>query len=250
MLASRFFSRVALALSVWAMLPGIAQAEGLQVAPVSVTIPERSGTVFLTNEGSEPLRAQVRVFRWSQANGEDVLAETTELVASPPFVSIAPGSQQVVRLVRVAAAPDPSAPCEQTFRIVVDELPAADGPVSDGLQYVLRFSVPVYLTTPACEGLAPMLAWQIEQGSEGPALVVANNGQVRAQLADLSLVDAGGSRRDLGSGLVGYVLPGQHRRFALNSGTSSSAALSRGTIEVSVNGSRVVAPVTLALSGQ
>ena len=74
--------------------------------------------------------------------------------------------------------------------------------------------------------------------------------RVRAQLADLSLVDAGGSRIDLGSGLVGYVLPGQNRRFALNSGTSNSAAITRGTIEVSVNGSRVVASVTLALPGQ
>ncbi|MXO70616.1 fimbrial biogenesis chaperone [Alteraurantiacibacter buctensis] len=245
MSASRSLHRVALTLSAWAMLPGIAQAEGLQVAPVSVTIPERSGTVWLTNEGGEALRAQVRVFRWSQDNGEDVLAETTDLVASPPFVSIPAGAQQVVRLVRTAAAADPAAPCEQTFRIVVDELPAAERQAGDGLQYVLRFSVPVYLTTPACAELDPVLTWRIEQGSEGSALVVANTGQVRAQLADLSLVAAGGTRSDLGGGLVGYVLPGQQRHFVLN-----SAAVSGGTVEVSVNGSRVVAPVALASSGQ
>lgn len=245
MIASHILSRVALALSVWAMLPGIAQAEGLQVAPVSVTIPERSGTVWLTNQGSEALRAQVRVFRWSQANGEDVLAETTDLVASPPFVSIAAGEQQVVRLVRTAPAADPSAPCEQTFRIIVDEVPTGDRPAGDGLQYVLRFSVPVFLTTPACADLAPVLSWRIEQGGDGLALLVANSGQVRAQLADLSLVAADGSRLSVGSGLVGYVLPGQQRRFAL-----APSAAAGGNIEVSVNGSRVVAPVALASAGQ
>lgn len=243
--APRTLSRVALTLSAWAMLPGIAHAEGLQVAPVSVTIPERSGTIWLTNEGNEPLRAQVRVFRWSQNEGEDVLAETTDLVASPPFVAVAPGAQQVVRLVRTAAAVDPSAPCEQSFRIVVDELPAADRPDGSGLQYVLRFSVPVYLTTPACADLAPVLAWRIEQGHDGPALLVANTGQVRAQLADLALVAAGGARTDVGSGLVGYVLPGQQRRFTLN-----STAIAGGNVEVSVNGSRVVAPVALVPAGQ
>lgn len=245
MMASRFHSRAALAFSVWSMLPGIAQAEGLQVAPVSVTIPERSGTVWLTNEGSETLRAQVRVFRWSQDNGEDVLVETTDLVASPPFVSIASGTQQVVRLVRTAEVADPAGPCEQTFRIIVDELPTAERQPGDGLQYVLRFSVPIYLTTPACAELAPVLAWRLEQGSEGNSLVVANTGQVRAQLADLVLVSAGGARSDLGRGLVGYVLPGQQRRFVFN-----STAVAGGTVEVSVNGSQVVAPVALVPLGQ
>lgn len=248
MRAARNLSRVALALSACVMLPGIAQAEGLQVAPVAVTIPERSGVVWLTNQGTAALRAQVRVFRWSQDNGEDVLAETSELVASPPFVSIEPGAQQVVRLVRLGEAANDPAHCEQTFRIIVDELPAADRPATTGLQYVLRFSVPVYLTSPACAAGAPALAWQVEATADGPALLVANTGQIHAQLADLSIVDAGGTRHNLGSGLVGYVLPGQLRRFTLSSAPASLA--DRGTVEVSVNGSRVIVPVSLAPAGQ
>lgn len=248
MIAPRFLSRVALAVSAWAMLPAIAHAEGLQVAPVAVTIPERSGVVWLTNQGTAPMRAQVRVFRWSQHDGEDVLAETTDLVASPPFVSINPGSQQVVRLVRQGEAASDPARCEQTFRIIVDELPAADRPASTGLQYALRFSVPVYLTSPRCADSAPVLTWHIERTGDGVALVVANGGQAHAQLADLAMVDAAGNRTDLGAGLVGYVLPGQQRRFTLSS--APAALADRGTVEVSVNGSRVVAPVSLARPGQ
>lgn len=161
MRAARILSRAALALSACAMLPGIAQAEGLQVAPVSVTIPARSGVVWLTNQGSAAMRAQVRVFRWTQQDGEDVLAETQDLVASPPFVSIASGDQQVVRLVQLANAVPAGTPCEQAFRIIVDELPATDRQSGEGLQYVMRFSIPVYVTNPACAGIVPALSWRL-----------------------------------------------------------------------------------------
>ena len=192
------------------------------------------------------MRAQVRVFRWTQADGEDLLAETTELMASPPFVTVAAGSQQVVRLVRLG---DPAAggACEQTYRIIVDELPEAEQSPSDGLRYVMRFSIPVYLTNPACGDIAPALNWRIEPGPEGQVLVVHNTGQQHAQLADLVMVDAQGARHEVSAGLVGYVLPGQTRRIILSAAPPAAAA---GTVEVSVNGSKVIAPVSLAPAGQ
>lgn len=246
MRAARFLPCAALALSACVMLPGMAQAEGLQVAPVAVTIPARSSVVFVSNQGASPLRAQVRVFRWSQQDGEDMLAETTELVASPPFVTVASGSQQVVRLVRLGE-PDAGVPCEQTYRIIVDELPAGEQPPSDGLRYVMRFSIPVYLTNPACGEITPALGWWIEQAADGPALVVQNTGQQHAQLADLAMVDLRGNRREVAAGLVGYVLPGQTRHFSLS---SVPAAAAGGTLEVSVNGIKVIASVALAQTGQ
>lgn len=226
------------------MLPSIAQAEGLQVAPVSVTIPARSGVVWLTNEGSAAMRAQVRVFSWTQQDGEDVLAETTELVASPPFLSIDAGNQQVVRLVRLADDVPAGTPCEQTYRIIVDELPAADRPTGTGLQYVMRFSIPVYVTNPACGEIAPALTWRLENTPAGRELVVENTGQQHAQLADLFMVDARGHRTEIGGGLVGYVLPGHSRHFMLSTTPADLAAA--GTVEVSLNGTKVIAPVSLA----
>lgn len=245
MRAVRIFSCAALVLSACAMFPSIAQAEGLQVAPVSVTIPFRSSVVWLTNQGSHAVRAQVRVYRWSQQDDEDVLAEATELVASPPFVSIEPGAQQVVRLVRLDAASERT--CEQTFRIIVDELPAADQPTGEGLRYVMRFSIPVFVTNPACGEVAPILSWWLETNDAGPTLVAQNSGQRSAQLADLALLDAQGNRSEVGGGLAGYVLPGQTRRFQMSSVPAFNAA---GSVEVSVNGTKVIAPVSLAQPGQ
>lgn len=244
MIATRTLSRAALAVSAWAMLPGIAHAGGLQVAPVSVTIPERSGVVWLNNESEEPLRAQVRVFRWTQANGEDVLAETTDVVASPPFAEIAPGTQQVIRLVRFGGGAVAMTTCEQTYRIIVDELPPADQPATTGLQYVLRYSVPVYLTNPACQAQPPALTWRIEAADGAVMLVVANAGQFHAQLANAAFIDAQGQRTEITGGLLGYVLPQAERRFVIPVATEALAV--GGNLEVKVNGEQVIAPVSLA----
>lgn len=245
MSAARFLSCAALALSACATLPSVAQAEGLQVAPVSVAIPGRSGVVWLTNEGRDAMRAQVRVFRWSQRDGEDVLTEATDLVASPPFVSIDPGEQQVVRLVRLDASAERS--CEQAFRIIVDELPLADQPAGEGLRYLMRFSIPVFATNSTCNQDGPTLTWWLEATDDGPTLVAHNSGQRSAQLADVALLDAQGNRGEVSGGLAGYVLPGQTRRFQVVSAPAFSAA---GLVEVSVNGSKVIAPVSLAQISQ
>jgi fimbrial chaperone protein len=248
MIASRILTRLALAATACAALPNVAHADGLQVAPVSVTIPERSGVVWLTNDAERPLRAQVRVFSWQQLNGEDQLVETADLIASPPFVEIAPGGQQVIRLVRFGEAAISMAECEQTYRIIVDELPTADAPQQPGLQYVLRYSVPVYLTNPACSETQPQLSWRLESNGDGTSLDVANSGQTHAQLASVTFVAASGQRVEISGGLLGYVLPGTHRRFALAEPVEAFA--DGGNLEVSVNGSQVVAPVSLADPGQ
>lgn len=248
MIAPQTLSRVAVALLACVMLPGIAHAEGLQVAPVSVTIPERSGLVWLNNESERPLQAQIRVYRWHQDAGEDELVETSDLVASPPFVAVEPGQQQVIRLVRFGDAAVNQTVCEQTYRIIVDELPSVDAAPEDGLQYVLRYSVPVYLTDPECGDSEPLLSWQIARDGDQAWLNVVNLGQTRAQLANVSFIKADGTALEISGGLLGYVLPGAERHFALANPASEFG--NGGQIEVSINGSQVREPVSLVEESQ
>ena len=54
-----------------ALLAGTsASASGLQVAPVSIDVPatQNAEGLWLSNTGDTPVRAQVRVFRWTQEN--------------------------------------------------------------------------------------------------------------------------------------------------------------------------------------
>lgn len=248
MIILRNFQPVAIALLACAALPWVAHAEGLQVAPVSVEIPERSGVVWLNNGSDETLHAQVRVFRWHQENGEDELVETEDLMASPPFAEIQPGGEQVIRLVRFGDAVAANGACERSYRIIVDELPSTQSNDTANLQYVLRYSVPVYLTSPSCAQQQPSLNWQIVADGNQAWLSVVNLGEMRAQLANVNFEAADGRSFAITSGLLGYVLPGATRRFALPD--SAAAYVDGGHIEVQLNGSQLREPVSLATSSQ
>lgn len=69
----------------------------------------------------------------------------------------------------------------ESYRLIVDELPAPEHTPRKGLQLVLRYSVPVFLNSG--ENPQPTLLWQFEpQGKGKTALVVHNTGTVRAQI--------------------------------------------------------------------
>ncbi len=230
------------------LTPVSAHAEGLLVAPVSLEIDGRSGIVWLNNQSDKPLRAQVRVFRWDQSIDDDALVATQELVASPPFANIAAGGKQVIRLVRLGDAAAQMTDCERTYRILVDEVPAPTERPQQGLTYKLRYSVPVFLTNPACKQPAPQVTWTVDVAGDRAWLNVVNSGQTRAQLASLSVVAADGKRTDLDGGLVGYVLAGSTRRFALRQNAAVFAA--GGRLEALVNGKPLAQPFALVRKSQ
>ena len=226
--------------------PEPAQAQGLQVSPVSVTIEQRSSVLRLANGSERALRAQVRVYRWSQEEGEDELSETQDLLASPPFVNVEPGNEQIIRLVRANPVATQTA-CEQTFRIIVDELPAEPDQRAAGLNYALRYSVPVYLKDPACDPAPPSLTFVIESEGDETWLKVTNSGETRAQLANIAFTGKDGSDITISPGLLGYVLAGAQRRFKLAQPAADFTG--GGQIQVQVNGTARQEPVSLAQLG-
>src|ERR1700694_5222625 len=84
-----------------------AQAGSLQVAPVlvDVTAPGAASTVTLRNEGTTPIDAQIRVFRWSLVDGQEKLEPTDDVIASPPSVTLTPNGQYIARIARVSKRP-------------------------------------------------------------------------------------------------------------------------------------------------
>ena len=188
-------------------------AASLQVSPTSIFIAaERTASgLTLSNGGTQPLHAQVRVFLWSQANGEERLEATTDVAISPPMLELPPGAQQLVRVIRLTPPP---ADVEQSYRIIVDELPEGRAAVEgQGLQFVLRYSIPVFLS-PLNPAISPLLHTTLSYENGETFLEVGNQGNGHAQLSDLALVRAD-NRQLIAPGLSGYVLPGQRRRWLL-----------------------------------
>ena len=210
-----------------------ANASGLQVAPVGVSLtPEApAGSLTLSNVGESKLHAQVRVYAWRQDRDGDTLEPSEDLMVSPPMIALEPGAQQLVRVIRNGPAPAPGTG-EQSFRIVIDELPIGERS-GRGLDFVLRYSLPVFVENDS-RGDRPALAWDLFEKDGAVALQVTNEGGKHAQIADVAVRAADGSRIVLAEGLLGYALPGASRTW----GTAApwSESVRTGTLEVRIDG--------------
>jgi len=210
------------------VLGGPAQAASLQVSPIRVEFEptEQAQALNLSNNGTEPLEAQVRVQRWSQADGREVLSPADDIVASPAIVRIAPGQRQVVRLVRAHPVAGGK---ELSYRVLVDELPKQQSQQEGGLKVLLRYSIPVFVAatrqladqatgkaSPAETDLTRVSA-KLERGDNGKSqLHVRNDGISHVRISFLSLSGSNGSRQSLGNGLIGYVLAGQEMSWPVD----------------------------------
>lgn len=198
---------------------------------IDVPAARQAGGLTLTNNGEQPLTVQLRAFRWTQVGGEDVLEPTSDLALSPPLLELAPGADQLVRIVRLG--PPPAG--EVAYRVVVDELPleqAADTG-RPGVRLVLRYSIPVFIAPVGDPGTAPTLHARVAGEGGDRRFELENLGTGRAQVSDLALVAPDGRRQVIASGLSGYVLPGQRRHWEL---PGVPAAAEGGTINARING--------------
>jgi fimbrial chaperone protein len=197
----RLIGIVAPVLALSALSP--VRASSLSVVPISIDIvqPAATGTMTLRNREARPLNAQVRVFRWTQVDGQDLLEPTQDVIPSPPIVTINPGADYVVRLQRTAAAEIAG---EEAYRVVVDELPNPNRQRNGTIALVLRYLVPVFFLSP--DATQPKLVWSLTRRNGRTMLSAANNGDKRIQIVDLGLGTVAGRTAAIAKGLAGYVL--------------------------------------------
>lgn len=185
-------------------------ASGLQVSPVSITTAANkiSTIIHVSNESAKPLQAQIRIFSWRQEENKDVLEETDEIVASPPFVKLDPSAKQLVRLVRVKPKIGSG---EENFRLMVDELPVPEQ-LEKGINLHMRYSIPMRILAKGKEILKPSLSidWIVQQDTL--IITIKNTGSARAQIGSIQ-VQTANEKINVTTGLVGYVLPDSTREW-------------------------------------
>lgn len=194
--------------------------------PVDPVIePDRAaGALWLENQGSAPAVMQVRVFRWTQVNGEDRYEEQLDVEASPPMARIQPGARQLIRLTSDRTA---RLPGESAYRVIVDEIPVRDAAAegsslsdgeasaspSVGVRFQMRYSIPLFVYAPLADGTkldrksAPQLVCTLSGEQEQKRVQITNSGKTSVRLVDAAF-DVAGQQVFLGKGLVGYALPG------------------------------------------
>lgn len=219
-----------------AMSINIAAASGLQIAPVTLTLQatQNADGIWLSNAGESVLNAQVRVFHWHQGADGDKLSPSQGLVISPPMLALAPGERQLIRVIRTAP---PSASTEDAYRLSIDELPPAKLE-KNKLQFVMRYSVPVFIQPTTQDDMAAKLRWKMQQRDGKNFLEVSNQGNAHAQLSAATIVQRNGVKKVISPGLLGYVLPGSTMRWIIS--PSASDTHYGGKVEVTVNGQKTV----------
>lgn len=186
-------------------------AATLQISPVNVEFAAKQNAVGLTlsNPGDTPVYGQVRVYTWTQEDGDDKLTPSDAIAASPPILRIEGGGSQIIRLVRVTNTPPL---VEQNYRLLVDELPEPGQPARSGISIRMRYSIPVFVV-PATAPAKPDLRFTLKRIDGDWYLETRNLGGSRAQIGATRLVDATGKPLSLTNGLLGYALAGQRRLF-------------------------------------
>jgi fimbrial chaperone protein len=182
---------------------GQVRAASLQISPVLVEVqaPAGAAAISLRNSGATPLTAQVRVFSWQQTNGSDQLIQTRNVVASPPFVEIPAKSEQIVRLVRLTKA---AIIGEDSYSVLVDEVPQTSGQSGTAVHFAVRYSVPVFFQGGQANIAA--LDWRLQQQAGKFVLTARNDGDQHVRVSALNLSTSHGSKASFGAGLIGYVL--------------------------------------------
>jgi fimbrial chaperone protein len=227
----------AMGLAALAAIPS-AQASTFQVNPVVLEVVAGRQNAVLTVRNSEavPVSIQLHLFRWTQKAGEDVYAETDDLIASPPIVTIPAAGTQIVRIGPRAGQ------LSGAYRVMLEEiLPAA---VRKGeVRIALRLNLPLYVT-PANAAM-PALRWSGWRDATGSIVLQADNDGGRyATVVALGAIDAAQKAVPLTS-RFGAVLPGGSRRWVVGKHPELGAGT---TLQLTVSGSdgtSVRTPVTL-----
>ncbi|ABS17459.1 molecular chaperone (plasmid) [Brucella anthropi] len=190
-----------------------ANAASLRLAPTTLELfaPDSAAVLNLRNEAKYPLNVQVRVFRWIQQGGVEQLEPTSDVVASPPSTSLPPNADYVVRILRVNKTPVKK---EESYRVVVDELPDPSRRKAGTVSLVVRHVIPVFFRTP--DAGAPEVSWSLARSGGSLMLVARNAGGTTMRLSDVKL-SQGGKAVASRKGLVGYVLAGATMQWPIGS---------------------------------
>ncbi|MGU3313091.1 fimbrial biogenesis chaperone [Acinetobacter sp. M5A5_2a] len=197
----------------------IINAATIRLSPVNVEIlsNQSAASISLFNQSNESTDLQIRVFEWTQKNGQDQLTPTDEIAISPPFLKLQSNDSYNLRVVRINPTPVSG---EKTYRIIIDELPKPidSRKAAQGVNVLLRSSLPVFVVN---KDAITQLNWKIDVNQEAPFLNISNIGNRHALLNDLMLVDTTTNKSyPIKVNTVnGYILAEQARSYSINNFT-------------------------------
>lgn len=195
-------------------LPNLAKAAGWEIDPVRIELSTQQQTSALSikNTTAQSTSIQIQAVAWSQSDGKDIYTPTKELLVSPPIVTIAPKSEQIIR---VALRRDADAAKELTYRLNLQELPPKQSASFTGVKVALRITLPVFVQSLMGEAM-PKMEWNIYRMQDDQLKVtLRNSGNAHVQISDFALYVPGNDKSIAGESGSSYVLEGQTHEWML-----------------------------------
>ena len=214
-----------------------ADAQDFAVAPVNVQLAsgQAAATLTVENRSDRPTSFQIRVFEWSEKDGQDQLVPTTAMVASPPLGTIESGGTQLIRLVlrlRPAAK-------EATYRIWLDQIPSVEE--TGAVRMALRLSIPVFAEPDGRAG--PDVHWRIVRKDGEVYLIGDNVGTKHETIRDLVLKAADGSVLKTDGNVSAHILAGGERSWHITATRRMPPPGSTVRLTVDTDGPSVDQPI-------
>jgi fimbrial chaperone protein len=180
----------------------VASAGTIEIAPTTLDLqPGKAGLFYIANNGARAVTLQLQPMDWTQNGNANALAQSGTLIASPPFLRIAPGERQIVRVLA-----DGVQQPEADYRLVVSELPDSTD-AGSAVNVLLQFSIPVFVASTHAQADA---RWSAVARGGRLALSLHNNGGAALKITSISLARDGQALATVPCGLT-YILPGaQH----------------------------------------
>jgi fimbrial chaperone protein len=123
---------------------------------------------------------------------------------------LAPRSDYVVRVVRVSRQPVRE---EESYRVIVDQLPSALGQKDRSVNVLIRQSIPVFFRA---RNLRPAgVSWAVKREANRLVLTASNAGSEHLRIASLRIRNSAGITISYGNGLAGYVLGQSSKNWIL-----------------------------------
>lgn len=208
------------------------------VSPIRIDLDRsaRNGAITVTNdEEADPLRAQLKLFEWTQmSGGKDEYKEVEDLVYFPRLMALEKGEQKVVRV----GLRTPAIEREKTYRLFIEELPPPPAAGGARVAIAVRFGVPIFVKPIKEEAKGEIDKIDMVKGVL--RIGVRNTGNVHFAIASITAASGTAFSKEA-SGW--YLLAGVDREHTIEVPTAACATLKQ--IDVTVKTDKLELKKTL-----
>ena len=232
------FSRLIMPL----VLPVFAWCGTFTVTPVRIQIStSRPNAVMqIVNRDDQPVTVQAHVVAWNTDGQNDVYADSNEIMLNPP-IAVIPAHQS--QLIRLGLRHPTEGTQEQSYRLILEEVPPPARPDFRGIQTLLRLSIPIF-AVPKTK-ISPQITWRAVKTDDSQLrLIAVNQGTAHVQIKSLE-VRSGESSDDFLKGTPpAYLLPSQQRQWMISAQSARTATQVRITAVTDAGTSHEVIEIT------